>query len=341
MIKNPLRLAAGLVLALAAVPTTWAHRADDPVKPSFGAREIPIDQLPPEIARDLGPFTLTQAWELESDSHRNHSYSALALGGDGRLFLASDKGDLLIRSRPFSVGQTAEASFASLNDGDPDSPDWNRDVEAIVLDEESDSLWLSVENFQSIRKLNSAGQPKGWLRPRLMRDWSSSSGAEVMVRLEDGRFVVIREGRENGSHRGLLFPDDPTLGAEPTAFTLEMPGKFLPTEMAILPDGSALVLGRDFQLPFKFETMIAHVDLKAVLEDGTGRARELARITDSALSDNYEGMVIEPDNIASDLEDGMIRLWIVSDNNLMQALQRTLLLQLEVRLTDITRGARF
>lgn len=329
MTKNRIRLLAGAVLALALTPGTWVRSGADTGKPTFFAQSIELADLPPEIAHDFGPFTLAEAWDLQGDTHRNHSYSALALSRDGTLFLASDKGDLLRMPLPTKAGVQSGASLVSLNRGDPDRPDWHLDIEAIVLDEEADSLWLSVENFRSIMRFDLALKPTGWLSPPAMQRWTETYGGEAMVQLDDGRFLIIPEGHAGGVHLGLLFPDDPVNGAEPAIFRLEMPGEFRPTEMVLLPDGGALILGRDFDLPFKFETVITYLDLAAALEEGGGTARTIARITDRALADNYEGMVIGPDTA-----DGRATLWLVSDDNKMQFMQRTILLKLEFSPAD-------
>ena len=69
-----------------------------------------------------------------------------------------------------------------------------------------------------------------------MRDWGWNTGPEAMVRLADGRFIVVREGFFGERHAGLLFAGDPlAVKQAPRHFVLAGPPGFRPTDMAQLP----------------------------------------------------------------------------------------------------------
>jgi len=55
------------------------------------------------------------------------------------------------------------------------------------------------------------------------------------------------------------------------------------------------------------------------------QTQEIARIDDPRIRDNYEGMTV------TRAADGSVSIWLISDSNLMVALQRTLVLKLRFR----------
>ena len=101
-----------------------------------------------------------------------------------------------------------------------------------------------------------------------------------------------------------------------------MPEGYRPVELAQMPDGRLLILGRKFTLD-GFRTVVTMVDDPRAIRSGASVvARPIAWLTDSRLRDNYEGMV------ATAEPDGGTAVWLISDNNQMAWLQRTLLLKL-------------
>jgi hypothetical protein len=124
-------------------------------------------------------------------------------------------------------------------------------------------------------------------------------------------------------HNGFIFAGLPRNHESPGRFKLVMPDGYRPTELARLPDGRLLLLGRKFTLG-GFRSLIALLDPATIRANATVTPRVVARITDPRVCDNYEGMTVTPEG------DGAVAVWLISDSNDMVLLQRTLLLKLRV-----------
>ena len=73
-----------------------------------------------------------------------------------------------------------------------------------------------------------------------MRNWPANEGSEAMVRLRNGRFIVLAEGKPGSTppiSTGLLFAGDPVDEAEAETFLFPRQSRYRPTDMALLPDG--------------------------------------------------------------------------------------------------------
>jgi len=151
--------------------------------------------------------------------------------------------------------------------------------------------------------------------------WSGNSGAEAMVRLRDGRFLVIPEsGREV-----LVYPEDPVEGSAPALLTYVSPQSgFGITEVAQLPDGRLLLLLRRvvWNLP-SFEVRFAVAEMPEGGEPQELRPQFVLDLTSVAPRDNYEGIAVRA------RADGTLDVWLVSDDN-YSAFQRTLLVKLRL-----------
>jgi hypothetical protein len=147
-----------------------------------------------------------------------------------------------------------------------------------------------------------------------------------MVRLHDGRFLVIEERPADGSFEGpaLLFPGDPTLpNARARALTYALPAPyFRPTDAAELPDGHILVLHRHFKPPMTFEGKLAILDPIPAAPTKALKGRVVATLDRHGVTDNFEGLAITQAN-------GHTYAWIVSDDNYLW-LQHTYLLEFEI-----------
>ncbi|MGJ3629205.1 esterase-like activity of phytase family protein [Sphingomonas sp. MMS24-JH45] len=132
----------------------------------------------------------------------------------------------------------------------------DRDSELLAIDPATGRLWVGFERANAIWRF--APGFARWQRratPRAMRRWGQNSGAESLVRLHDGRFLVIPEGsgRRNEPRRALLFAGDPTASrARAAAFRYRPPPGYAPSDAAVLPGGDVLVLNRRFRLPLVF-----------------------------------------------------------------------------------------
>jgi hypothetical protein len=213
-----------LVVILGLAPGTWLW---SPRPPADTRQILSLRALPmPNV--DLGPLEPTGAWVLDSPNGSFGSYSALAALGDGTLLAASDKGSMLRFSPPGARAAQVRIGYFGQ---DGNRPKWRLDIESMTRDSASGSLWLGFEGDNRIERFDAGFRARATARPEAMRGWPSNDGPEAMVRLADGRFIVIAEG----THRwlgdevpGLLFPSDPVTGAEPATFRFVSPAGYRP-----------------------------------------------------------------------------------------------------------------
>jgi len=282
---------------------------------------------------DWGDFHLAGAWHLESPNTHFGGYSALAIMPDGSFFAPTDGGRMLRFFPPDRpAGPFRMGFFETLHKGSRS----NGDIEGLTRDPVSGKVWVAFERPNVIARNDARLLPEAWAHPPAMRDWRYNMGPEAIVRLADGRFIVLSEGalsRFGDTYPALLFPDDPVAGAEPMRFAFRPPEGFRPTDAAQLPDGRVLILLREVHwgLPPKFSSKLMLADPDEIRAGQLWRARTVLDIAGSELSENYEGLAIEP------ASDGQVALWLISDDNRTK-FQRTLLLKLLWRPNEKARG---
>jgi hypothetical protein len=314
------RKLASLILALCLMPgTCWrSEAARDPGAATF--RAVPVRLPPPQvIAAHLGPFALEGAWRMESAAKVFGSYSALILHADGCFTAISDFGEYLEFERP---RQQETGETQRLQTGLIKRPRLARtkliDAEAAAIDPATGETWIAWEETNAITRHGAGGLPLAHRIVPEMQNWGSNSGPEAMVRLADGRFIVLQEGRDSRSgsnrHRALLFEGDPTQGEKPVSFTFAGPDGFQPTDMAQMPDGRVLVLLRRlvWPMPPRFAGRLAIADPRTIRAGKVWKARTVALLSSSLPVDNFEGMAIEPGPGGT---QNRITIWLISDDN--------------------------
>lgn len=320
------RLIAILVVALLAAPGLW-WRSPPPPPPAIDrpvpAREWDLVLEPLALAgRSAGQADVVEAWALRSGYPGFGGYSSLARLGDGRLLAASDTGRMLAFAPPGAPpGPARMGPFA----GRWEPNKFLVDIEAVTRDPVSGRIWVAYEGSNAIERFEPGLTDGKRLRPIAMHGWPGNSGPETLLRLADGRFLAISEGRagwRGAAHPALLFPSDPVEGAEPIGFAFDAPDGFRPVDAAQLPDGRVLVLLRRFDwLPPGFKTRVLVADPAEIREGGTWHGQPIAAIQAPSPAENYEGLAVEPDT------GGAVRLWLISDDN-RSVFQRTQLLAL-------------
>lgn len=309
-----------LVVILGLAPGTWLWSprppADQRQELSFRALPLP-DTMP-------GPLEPRGAWVLDSPNAVFGSYSALVVLPDGSLLAASDKGSMMHFSAPAIRPSHVRIGYFGQ---DGSRPKWQLDIESMTRDPASGRLWLGFENDHRIERFDPGFRGQATVRPEAMRRWSSNTGAEAMVRLADGRFVVIAEGASrwsDGEAPALLFTEDPVLGGEPIGFRLASPRGYKPVDAAQLPDGRVVILLRKvvWGLPPGFAGKLVIADPAAIRAGDLWRTEPLADLVAPLPTDNFEGLAVVPDG------SGGSTLWLISDDN-ESFVQRTLLLRLD------------
>lgn len=321
-----------LVLLCAVLPVSFLREAP-PRHDRSDRIELKALPLPsPAAARPhLGPFRLAGIWQLSSRSAMFGSYSTLQRLADGSLLTISDRGYAL-RFPPPPWSQ-ARARMTDLVASQQRMKS-RRDAESSAYDPASGRIWVGWEGANAISRLAPDLHAEARVRPAAMRHWDKNGGAETMLRLVDGRFVVIAEDFagwfESREHPALLFPGDPTGRSAPQPFRLSGPAGFSPTDSAQLPDGRVLIVMRRAVWPFplRFAGRIVLADPAAIRPGGVWRTRTVAYLSTSLPVDNFEGIAAEP------LADGKVAVLLISDDN-VAVTQRTLLWKLVVDPKDL------
>ncbi len=286
-------------------------------------RAVALDH--PVVATDSS-LRLLGGWVLSSSDPAFGGLSGLLT--DGRNFTAVSDLGLLVRFSLDDAGRASNARIDPLPHGCARNElKSDRDSESITGDPEGAHIWIGFEwNNAICRAPVNGGTADAVAKPAQMRGWARTTGPESMVRLADGRFLVIEERPKDGAFSGpaLLFAGDPvTPGARAQALTYQDPVPyFRPTDAAQLPDGRILVLHRNFKPPFRFRAKLAILDALPAHPDKPLVGRVVASLDEKGLTDNFEGVAVSQ-------ADGHTYIWLVSDDNYLW-LQRTYLLKFEL-----------
>jgi hypothetical protein len=285
------------------------------------ATAVPLDPHDPGRTT-LGPLRFLGGWALRGTDRRFGGISSMTIE-DGHFEMLSD-GGVVTRLRFTGSGDQPDYAMTELPDGPGDgSEKVDRDSESSTYDPVSGHVWAGFETRNQIwRYTRGFAAADGHAAPKLMADWPDNLGAEAMVRLADGRFLVFAETKtcKDGSHYALLFPGDPVEHPDATPFCYKgPPGGFAPTDAAQLPDGRVIVLHRRFGITAGFSAALAVIDPKAIVPGGPPvEGRLLATLAPPLTVDNMEALAIQP------TPRGLV-LWIASDDNYF-FLERTLLM---------------
>lgn len=321
------RLIAIVALALLLVPGTWLRSPPEPYNPSQTIRFTRL-AVP---AQAVGETRLQAMWQLTGTNSAFGGFSALLLRDDAQFLAASDAGAEAWFPRPQLAGGLAPGARVRIGHfGGVREEDKARiDIESLTQDRATGRIWAGYESQNAIVRYDAGLRRPRWSWPGQMRFWPRNAGPEAMVRLRDGRFIVLEEGKfffRGPDSGGLLYPADPVTGAKAVPFRYAPPAGFRPVDLAQLPDGRVLILLRDVDawLPPHFHSALAVADPATIRADQPWRARVIAEIDDPLPTDNFEGMAVRP------LADGAVQIWLISDDNFGR-FQHTYLLALRWR----------
>lgn len=314
-----------LLAALAPLPLAFAHPA-----PGITATSVPLDPDEPG-RRAVGRLGYLGGWVLRGTDRRFGGISSLTIE-HGVFTMLSDTG-IVSRFHFTDGGRVTDYAIGPLPDGPGSSlQKLDRDSESSTFDPASGHVWAGFETRNEIwRYTEGFASADGHAAPPAMADWPGNLGAEAMVRLRDGRFLVFAETRTrpDHSHLVLAFPGDPVSGVAPATFGFNGPDGFAPTDAAELPDGRVAVLMRRFSLSDglrgvapRFTAALVVIDPRRLRPDETLPSVEIARLAPPLTVDNMEALAVEQ-------RGSRTILWIASDDNFFFA-ERTLLLEFEL-----------
>ncbi|MEP0189308.1 MAG: esterase-like activity of phytase family protein [Erythrobacter sp.] len=319
MRRTSLRFAL-LVLALA--PGTWLRsdiKDSAPVAVSMQKLEGPNDSV-------YAGWRLEGLWKYEADHLWFGGFSALMAIGDGRLRAFSDRGmrfTLTAPDKPQPRQKAGQKHHPARNIVRqlvaPHRRNDLLDIESATRDPETGQYWLGFEGVHTIHRYKVDSSIDGLIPIRDPLEWGVNSGAEAMVRLEDGRFLVLPEGRRNA----LMYPSDPVEGAKPERFMYKTPlASYAAVDVAQLPDGRLLILLRNVEWAWPPFASALAIGPKPPLEQDGPYAPEVVLDLNTVLpNENYEGLALR------EQADGRLDVWIISDDN-NAVIQRTLLAKL-------------
>ncbi|MFN2259834.1 MAG: esterase-like activity of phytase family protein [Parasphingopyxis sp.] len=289
------------------------------------AQAVPLDPDDPERDR-VGGLVYLGGWVLRSSDPDFGGISAMAL--DDGLFTAVGDAGGVFRFGLDEAGRIRGAEIAALPDGP--APEGggairkrDRDAESLAHDPASGAFWIGFERANVVWRYDRRiARAEAHHAPEAMEDWPSNGGAEALVRLPDGRFLIMSEegAGPGGSREALLFDGDPAAGERAvTRFGFGPPADHNVTDAAILPDGRLLVLTRRFSFVEGVSIVLCAVEFAAIEEGAVLGCEALARLAPPLTIDNMEALAVGE-------EDGRTILWMASDDN-FNPLQRTLLLK--------------
>ncbi len=273
--------------------------------------------------RRVGGLLFLGGWALTSDNPRFGGISAMHVE-DGRVTAISDAGTLMHFPLP-AGGRHARVRLGPLPEGPgPAIRKSNRDSEAMLV--RGDRVWVAFERYNMIWEYRRSDMRAiASDRPAAIRRWNANGGAEAMVRLADGRFLVFAEGPNDDRpfSNVALFAGNPAVAGTPARRLRyrRVPGLRV-TDAALLPDGRLLLLNRRFSWWDGLSATLA-VAAPANLAGGAiVEGREVAALRAPLTIDNMEALSVT-------VENGRTIVWIASDDNFIP-LQRTLLLKFEL-----------
>lgn len=320
---EPMRMLLSILLVLVFVPA-WSGDARLPLlgtDTQITVTRVALDPARP-AARRVGALTWLGGIELSSRDPAFGGFSALHVAGD-RFTLLSDGGNI-VRFTMNDTWRLHDIRFSELPGGP--GTGWtkkDRDSESMSVDPVSGDVWVGFENANEFWRYDAGfTHAQAHVAPPTMRNWPENRGPEAMTLLPGGRMVTIAE--QNGWPRikgrgGIVFYGDPVL--RPRAgfrFTYRPPPGYDPSDMAVLPDGRWLILGRRFR-DFTFSSTLTIVDPRQVRPGAIVSGRTIATLAAPLIHENLEGIAITR-------ERGATIVWLVSDDNQL-IVQRSLLLK--------------
>ncbi len=309
-----------LVLLLATISVGGVRTVYKNNSQNIAMKPLTLDPAHPGVRR-VGELIFLQAWELGSGNSDFGGISALTALPDGRFVGVSDAGTL-IGFGLTSDDRTDRPFIAPLPESQGTGKTFkDRDSEGITHDADSGQFWVSYEVKHTIRRFSrSFARSNGIVRPAEMQGWSDNKGAETLIRMPDGRFVVVAETLEPDVHPALLFSGDPVeAGTGIASFSYRPPAGYRVTDGTVLSDGRLLILNRSIAFPNGFSAKLTVLNPAEIKAGTIVVGKVIATLAAPLLVDNMEGIAITRDG-------KNIIIWLISDNN-FNIWQRTLLMK--------------
>ena len=310
------RVAAALGVALLVAPGTWLRTH----VPETLSADIALKRF--EVSSETGTpdWELAGVWQYSTGPDlRFGGFSAIMAIEDNKLVAFSDRGTRFTITEPDSPLETAADRVLSFQSVARERGDWFWDIEAATRDPATGDYWLSYEIVHTIHRFSDASEPEEIRELDDEVSWTSNAGAEAMVRLSDGRFLVLAEGKREA----MIFAGDPAEGADFETVPFVTPAaSYVVTDLAQLPDGRVLLLMRNLAWSWPpFDSLIAIADPPPPGSTDPWEPKVALRFDNIIPNENYEGLTVR------EMPDGRVAVWVIADDNIA-AIQRSLLVKL-------------
>ncbi|WP_424431282.1 esterase-like activity of phytase family protein [Parasphingorhabdus sp.] len=321
------RLFACLSLFFFLVPVTYVR---GPVPPPNASQYITLEPIALDVKNPsrtgVGRLAFLGGWKITSDNGAFGGISSMLALRDNRFLMLSDNGTLI----GFTLDETRHLALrpfiAPLPDG-PAKPNefarQNWDAESFLHDPQTGQFWVGYEHQHSIWRYGpSLARKEAAHYPKATQKWPENGGAEAMLRLSDGGFLVFSESASyaQGGYQALIFDADPS---EPTSeavlFGYQPPEGYKLTDAAMIDDKSALMLHRRFTPLEGVSAILSIARLEDFQAGKVATSIPIATLKPPVKVDNMEALAITRDG------DKTI-VWIASDDN-FSTFQETLLLK--------------
>jgi len=324
-------LKAVLLLGILLLLGTLVSPGPRPAQPGRGEGELVYTPIPFDAGnprhRDIGRLHFLGGWSLSSPDERFGGLSGLHVEGN-EVIAVTDTGMVAT----FPLPETSAAPrlrFLPIEQG-PGRQRNRRSRDSEALQVSGSQLWISFERYNAVWRYDRASlRAQTGAQPEAMRRWQgNNSGPEAMVRLADGRFLVIQEGRDDGgaTSEAALFAGDPAVpGTQAIRLKYRRPpGGYRATDAALLPDGRVLILNRGLAW-LRLSAKLVIADPRALAAGGVIEGQEIATLEAPLTIDNMEGVSVTR-------EGGRLIVWLVSDDDYMRLFRHSLLLKFALRL---------
>lgn len=251
---------------------------------------------------------LERVTALSSTDSRFGGFSALLEDQDGFLSL-TDQGHMARFSKDFS---RVELLILREKNDDPLMGKDRSDGESLAKGPMG-QVYVAFERDHRIVPYNAAGYVMGkdLVLPGKVRKLKKNSGLEAIETLQDGRLVLLAEGRSDDGKTDLWVETKNGWDHDPLA----LKDDFRPTGLARVPGSDQLILMERFYKPLEgVRIRLSALDIKKV------KRTLLGELGPPLPLDNFEGIT------ALKSENGETRLILISDDN-FSALQRTLVME--------------
>jgi hypothetical protein len=319
-------LLASLLTAAAALPCLVAA---DPV--AVRATRVPLNPQDPR-QRVVGRLEYRGGLHLVSDDPRFGGISSLRVQPDGqRLVAVTDEGwwvcaRLVYRDRHLQGVEGVEMGLLLGPDGKAPEGKDARDAESLALLPDGGFIVGFEREHRLLRYPAGTGRPDGvavpYPSPPELEKAPFNGGIETLVVLRGGALFALTED---------WIEKDQVVGwtGGPNAWKrlgLRFEQALRPSDGALLPRGDVLILERAYNPQRDIVNVrVRQIDREAIRPGSALGGRLVAEFAPPLTLDNYEGI-----SAVRDLS-GETHVYLVSDDNLNPAQQRTLLLMFALR----------